>query len=99
MILSSDKDEAQFQTNVRDMEKPQAQTSRAKGQVVEKSRKRLAWALAIFTFAVSVPVFVEYYPVWEPVFCMFLAATVFGFVRIGLQMVKGFYERLPHDHY
>jgi len=61
--------------------------------VIEKGWKRLSWALAIFTFAVSAATFVKNFPLWELAFCVVLAAAVFGIVRLGFHTVKGFYER------
>ena len=65
---------------------------------IEKGWKRVSWALAMFTFAVSAATFVRDYPVREFAFCVVLAAAVFGLVRLGFKTVKGFYERASRDH-
>lgn len=97
MTPFSDKDEGQFQTIAENLEKPKAQISRARGLPIGEGWKWLSWALALFTFAVSVQTFVEYHPVRELVLCAAVAVAVFGVVRLGFQAVNEFYERSPRD--
>jgi hypothetical protein len=98
MILSLDIDKEQFQTNTRNLEEPKAQTRGGKRGALEKGWKRLSWMLAIFAFVASAMTFLRHHPVRELSFCFIISAVVFALVRLGLHMVKGFYEKLPHNH-
>jgi len=85
------------QTNSQDLE-PKGRISQAKGRPIEKGWKLLSWAVAFFTFAVSAATFVQHHPVRELAFCVVVAASVFGLVRLGLKTVKEFYERSARNH-